>query len=126
MLERVLLQSARRPGRAGRLVASTATRLPRQLMTNSPATQKNSIREVDMTCSRRPVAGLRFSEIDVREERWKGVVCEALRCISSFRLCCFSAMTGSSFFCPKKAPLTSPQIEGSRGDWIKSSEKSRG
>jgi hypothetical protein len=35
--------------------------------------------------------------------------------MSAIRLSCFSAVTESSFFCPEKAPLTSPQIEEGRG-----------
>lgn len=119
-------QNGERRPRCCWLSASTTTRLPRALITSSPVAQASSKRETVMTCSRRPVAGLMFSLNAVCEERWKGVTAADWLFMSAIQLSCFSAVTESSFFCPKKAPLTSPQIEEGRGGEKKTAEKSIG
>lgn len=98
-------QNGERRPRCCWLSASTTTRLPRALITNSPVAQASSKRETVMTCSRRPVAGFTFSLSLVCDERWNGVMGVDWLFMSLAHLGCVSAMTEVSFFCSEKASL---------------------
>ena len=62
----------RTPGRAVPRAASICTRLALQAMRNSPATQASCSCDVVMVCTRWPVTGSVFTDIDVRKLSWNG------------------------------------------------------
>ena len=67
-----LPRTLRAPVRSPSCRASICTRLALQAMRNSPATQASCSCDVVMVCTRCPVTGSVFADIDVRKLSWNG------------------------------------------------------